>query len=488
MRIGFAIGICIAALEGAAFADPLDLTACVRLALAHNPALQDVVDSEVSAILGREVPLAEYHVKAVPAVSGGVQGGNNTNQHYALDLSRKFLLTGTKIEVGGGTSVYSSVPQVSVPYYSDTRITVLQPLWQGRTRLENTERIDDAERRVGAAKHAVASAREDLVLAVGRGFYDVVRADELVGVARTALERVEQLDRIARAKLAMGAVSKMDVFRTELHTTRLQNALVEQQAKRESALDQLRALLGVDASVPLEIDARDATAAINPSSGRAAARSPLSVPPGATLESMTDEALERRPEVAEARAEVADAERKALLAHYKIWPSIDLLGSYARIGTGNNFEDSSHLDRTEWLVGVSTTTPLDRTEERVAASQAEITLKGRERRYKNVREQIVREMREAWRQLERARAERTLALSIVEQTEKQTELAHFRYEKGVTDNFDLVQAETDLAEASSASVLAAIGEVLAVADVQHAAGTLGEAFRETSPAETPRGE
>jgi outer membrane protein TolC len=286
----------------------------------------------------------------------------------------------------------------------------------------------------------------------------------------------------------MGAVSKMDVFRTELHTTRLQNALVEQQAKRESALDQLRALLGVDASVPLEIDARGATAAINPSSGRAAARSPLSVAPGATLESMTDEALERRPEVAEARAEVADAERKALLAHYKIWPSIDLLGSYARIGTGNNFEDSSHLDRTEWLVGVSTTTPLDRTEERVAASQAEITLKGRERRYKNVREQIVREMREAWRQLERARAERTLALSIVEQTEKQTELARFRYEKGVTDNFDLVQAETDLAEASSASVLAAIGEVLAVADVQHAAGTLGEAFRETSPAEMPSGE
>jgi outer membrane protein len=488
MRFGVAVALSIAALEAAAFAEPLDLTGCVQLALAHNPALQDAVDSEVSAILGREVPLAEYHVKAVPAVSGGVQGGNNTNQQYALDLSRKVLLTGTKIELNGGTNVYSSVPQVSVPYYSDARVTVLQPLWQGRSRLENSERIDDAERRVGAAKHAVASAREDLVLAVGRGFYDIVRAEELVDVAKNALDRVEQLDRVARAKLAIGAVSKMDVFRTELHTTRLQNALVEQQAKRESALDQLRALLGLEPSVPLEIDARGATGAAARPADDAAARSPIAITPGATLETMTDDALERRSEVAEARAEVADAERKALLAHYKIWPSIDLLGSYARIGTGNNFEDSSHLDRTEWLVGVSTTTPLDRTEERVAASQAEITLKSRERHYKNTRDQVVREMREAWRQLARARAARTLALSIVDQTEKQTELARFRYEKGVTDNFDLVQAETDLAEASSASVLAAIDEVLATADVQHAAGTLGEAFAAAPPAEKTSGE
>src|SRR5882724_1166774 len=84
-------------------AEPLDLTGCVRLAIAHNPELQDVVDTAVSAVLGREVPLAEYNVKVVPAVSGGLQGGNNTNQRYALDLSRKVLLTGTKVELDGGT-------------------------------------------------------------------------------------------------------------------------------------------------------------------------------------------------------------------------------------------------------------------------------------------------------------------------------------------------------------------------------------------------
>ena len=140
-------------------------------------------------MLGRDVPLADYHFKAVPSVSGGLQGDNNTNQRYDLELSRKLMLTGTQIDLTGGTSVFSSVPQSSVPYLTETRVTLTQPLWQGRSRLENGERLDDADRRIGAAKHTLAGAREDLVLQVARGFYDVVRADELVHVAESSLDR-----------------------------------------------------------------------------------------------------------------------------------------------------------------------------------------------------------------------------------------------------------------------------------------------------------
>ena len=459
-----------------AHAEPLDLTACVRLALAHNPDVQDAVDATLSAVLGRDVPLADYHFKAVPSVSGGLQGNNNTNQRYDLELSRKLMLTGTQIGLTGGTSVFSSVPQSSVPYLTETRVTLTQPLWQGRSRLENGERLDDADRRIGAAKHTLAGAREDLVLQVARGFYDVVRAVELVHVAESSLDRVSQLDQAARAKLSIGAVSKMDVFRTELQATRLKNALVEQQARRETAIDQLRGLLGVTADVPLEIDARLAGIAADASGSAPAQRLELAPAPGARLEQTVEQALARRDEVAEAQEQVRDAERKALLARYKIWPAINLVGSYARQGIGNDLEESSHLKRTEWLLGLSSTTPLDRTEERVAASQAEIVLRGRERRYRAVREQTIRQARDAWRQLERARAARTLAADIVEQAEKQAELARFRYEKGVTDNFDLVQAESERAEARSGRVLAAIEEILAAAQVRRAEGTLGEAF------------
>ncbi|MGH7899057.1 MAG: TolC family protein, partial [Candidatus Binatia bacterium] len=442
-----------------------DLTACVRFALAHNPDLADAADSSVSAALGREVPLAEYNLKLVPAVSGGLQGANNTNQRYEMRLQRKLLPVGTQIGVSGGTSVFSSVPQASIPYFTESRLTVSQPLWQGRTRLENSERIDDANRRVAAAEHALVTAREELILQVVRGFYEVVRGEELVSIAEVALGRVRELGQIADAKLSLGTVSKMDVFRTDLHAARLKNALVEQQARREAALDTLKGLLGLGAELPLTLDARVAAGAAG-----------LAPPPGTRVEDEIEAALERRIELREAKAQVTDAERKALLASYKIWPAVNLVGSYAKQGLGNSFEESSRLRRTEWLVGLSSTTPLDRTEERVAASQAEITLRGRERQYRALRDQLTRQVRDAWRQLERARAERALAAEIVAQSEKQAELARFRYDKGITDNFDLVQAETDLAEAKSGNVLAAIEELLAGAQVRRSAGTLAESF------------
>jgi outer membrane protein len=475
-RLGwFAAALALAA-SPVARAEPLDLVACVRTALTHNADVQDAADSAVSAVLGRELPVAEYNFKLVPAVSGGLQGGNNTDQRYDLDLSRKLLVTGTKIGLTGGTSIYSSVPQASVPYFTQARLTVAQPLWQGRTRLENTEKIDDADRRVASAKHTLAGVRQDLMLQVTHGFYEAVRAEELVRVAQSSLDRVQHLDQMARAKLALGAVSKMDVFRTELHATRLKTALVEQQARHGAALDQLRELMGLGVDVPLEIDARLPGRVEAPDSAAAAGLADLEPLRGVRVEESVEEAEQRREEIAEAREQVADAERKALLAHYKIWPSIDLVGSYARQGIGNNFEESSHLNRTEWLLGVSTTTPLDRTEERVAAAQAEIALRTRERRYRTVRDQVIRQVRDAWRQLDRARAERTLDAEIVEQTEKQAELARFRYDKGVTDNFDVVQAETDLAEAKSGQVLTAIDELLAAAALRRAAGTLGDVF------------
>src|SRR5207237_3514982 len=94
VRLVLALSLATAA---TAHAEPLDLTACVRLALAHNPDVQDAVDATLSAVLGRDVPLADYHFKAVPSVSGGLQGNNNTNQRYDLELSRKLMLTGTQI-------------------------------------------------------------------------------------------------------------------------------------------------------------------------------------------------------------------------------------------------------------------------------------------------------------------------------------------------------------------------------------------------------
>lgn len=449
----------------AAEREPLDLTACVRRALTANPHLQDALDATTSAGLERRVALAEYHLKVVPSVNGGIQGRNETDQQYNVLFSRKFLPTGTQVAVTGGTRVFSTVPQVSVPHFSETRLSVAQPVLQGRTRLENRERIDDADRRIASSEHAVAVAREDLAMRVVERFYDVVRATRLQEVGEQSLGRVRGLGETARGKLSLGAVSKMDVYRADLHAARLQNTLVDQNTRREAALDSLKTLLGLDPRLELEIDAR------------------VQGPAAADLagELAIENALARRTEVVEARQQVADLERKVVLARYRLWPAFDLVGFYARQGLGNSFGDTLGLNREEWNVGVRSTVSLDRTVEEVGLAEAEIALRREERQYRVVSEQVVGEVRDAQRELERAKAEVVLAAQITDQADQQAELARFRYEKGVTDNFDLVQAEEQRAEAEAAHAVALINQAVAAATVRRASGTLAESFGVVTP-------
>ncbi len=453
----------------AAQPEPLDLTTCVRRALAANPEVQDALDATASASLGRRVALAEYHLKVVPSVNGGLQGRNETDQNYNLLFSRKFLPTGTKVAVTGGTHVFSTVPQVAVPHFTETRLTVSQPVLQGRSRLENRERIDDAERRIAASEHAFAVAREDLALRVVERFYAVVRATRLAEVGEQSLARVRGLGEMAEGKLSLGAVSKMDVYRAELHASRLQNTLVEQRTRREAALDGLKTLLGIDPRVELAIDARVQGPAATDLVG----------------ESAIDNALARRTEVVEARQQVRDLERKTLLARHRLWPAFDLVGFYARQGLGNSFGSSLDLEREEWNLGVRSTVSLDRTVEEAALADAEIALRREERQYRVVSESVVAEVRYALRELERARAEVTLAGEIARQADQQAELARFRYDKGVTDNFDLVQAEEQRAEAQAAHAISFVNEAVAAAVVRRASGTLAETFGAAPPPPPP---
>jgi len=438
----------------------LDLAGCVKLALARNPQILDAIDAEESARVGLEVADLEYDLQVTPTIDGGVQGSNTTNQNFEVLMRRKFLPTGTQVDVKGSSRVFSTVPQVSVPYFNEARVTVAQPLFSGWTAIENRSGLDEAERRVVSTEHAVEVAREEAVFQIVRAYYEVVRAEQLLEVALHSRSRVRELLEAAEARLELGKVSKMDVYRAEIQNARVENTLADQEARRAAALDDLKLLLGLDPRLELEIDPRLQGPTVTDLKG-------------IDLESEADT---KRAEVREARAEVADSERKLVLAKYGLWPSVDLVGYYAQQGFGESFGDSFNLDRTEWNVGFRSSVPLDRTVQEAALTEAEITLRSRERHFRQLRGQVVSQVRQAVRRLERAQAETELSARVAEQAAQQEKLASYRYEKGLTDNFDLVQAEEQLTEARAARILSSVDQALAAAAVRRATGTLTTAF------------
>jgi outer membrane protein TolC len=464
-RLLLAVSVALALPQATARAERLDLAACVSRALARNPQLQDAADATDSAALAMRVAKAEYDLKIVPTINGGFQGGNTTNQTYQLLFSRKLLSTGAQAELSATSQVFATVPQVSVPYFSETRVTLSQPVLRGWGRIETHEKIDDAGRRIESSENALAIAREDVTLQVVQAYYDVVRAAQLYDLADASLRRVNELRDMASAKLELGTASKMDVYRTELHLTRVKNSLVDQRSRNDAALDTLKLLLGIDPRIHVEIDSSLQGPVVNDLQGS----------------NLEEQALERRIELAEAREQVADSERKLTLARRRLLPDMALVGTYARRGVGDSIGRSLELDETEWNIGIRSSIDLDRTVEEVGIADAEITLRGRERRYNASRDEVLRQVRLSAREFERQKADVALARDAAEQARQQAELARLRYERGVTDNFDLVQAEEQLAESQAAQVVSMLDQTVAAAIVRRAIGTLSEAFTAPTP-------
>ena len=73
-----------------------------------------------------------------------------------------------------------------------------------------------------------------------------------MAVARQSLERSESLRRASVARLEVGLVSKLDVFRAELQASQAQESMVRAETSLRGALERFRTLLGLSPGDPLQ--------------------------------------------------------------------------------------------------------------------------------------------------------------------------------------------------------------------------------------------
>src|SRR6185436_7470896 len=122
--------------------------------------------------------------------------------------------------------------------------------------LRNSRRGREAQER----SHELA--RQRLVVDVTRTFYEVAQQRQLLTVSRQSLKRSETLLQASEARLKVGLVSKLDVFRAELQASQAQEAAVRAEATLESALERFRTLLGLAPTDALEPESHLLTEAV----------------------------------------------------------------------------------------------------------------------------------------------------------------------------------------------------------------------------------
>jgi outer membrane protein TolC len=297
--------------------------------------------------------------------------------------------------------------------------------------LRNSRRAQQAQERL------YELSRQRLAVDVARSFYQIVQQRQLLTVSRQSLQRSQSLLKASEARLAVGLVSKLDVFRAELQASQAQDAMVRSQAALDTALEQFRVLLGLSPTEPLEpeaIELRDELA--NQTE---------------PLDTLLERARARRLELQEGHDQIDDARRSVSLARQNLLPQIDLNLGFTQGGLGTTFTNAFSVDhRVDFFLSASY--PVERSAERASRAVAEIEVAARVRSVRQQELQVEGEVRASLRELDRIRKSVDLQKKGVEVAEQQRRLATLRYQRGLASNFDVVDAEGSLVLARSALV------------------------------------
>ena len=321
------------------------------------------------------------------------------------------------------------IPTVVGPFsLFDFRFSVSQPLFD----LSAYHLGKGSRRQEEAARLSYEDARS-LIRRVVSGLYLVAQSTEArTDAARSRVTTGEALVKLARDRREVGVATGVDVLRAEVALTNGRQRLLEAENDSRQAQLRLARAIGVSLATPIEL------------------AEPLGFVPAPPLEIDTElaGALSRRADylALEAQRRAALSEVRSVKARRV--PRVDVRANYG--GLGRNLGE---IDATGAIQGTISVPLFDR-DRAGEIAQLEARLRRVEHQLADLRVGVEQDLREALLNLESAAAQVEVARHGEELAERELELSRARFETGVTNNIEVINAQDALARARENSILA----------------------------------
>jgi outer membrane protein TolC len=286
-----------------------------------------------------------------------------------------------------------------------------------------------------ASNYALESQRDDVLLAAAHGYFDLLKAQNAVEVARQALRiSTNYASQIEQATSA-GIAFKGDMLRVQVQTERNQVVLRQTQEQQRVASVRLAQTLRLDQTIELL-----------PADGR-----PITIellPPDISLESLVSKALGSRSEAKQIDALARAARDAKNGATYG--PMIPSLGAQVFAGglggsgdgTGSRFGQSEDYAVTlGWRIGPGGL--LDRSRVRATEARLRIAELGGEK----LRDEITRQVVESYVRFQSLADQLVHTRRAIGQAEETLQLTQQRKEFGIGAVLEAIQAEQELTRA-----------------------------------------
>ncbi len=374
-------------------------------------------------------------VKNHPAVSAALLGALAANQVTTEVRSAYFpTVTGSVTAAGALTGTRLAAGQLNNPVIYNrfaTGVTVSQMISDfGRT----PNLVAQARNRAQAQQDAAQATRAQVLLQVDRAYFTTLRTKNVLTVAQQTVNArqlvADQVAALANSKLRSG----LDVSFANVNLSEARLLLASALNEAAAAMAELSAALGYPDKHEFQL---------------AEAAMPPDLP--TDVAAMIAEALKRRPEVAQLRAEQSAAESLAKAEHDLSRP---VLSALAGVGVVPGRDDTQLRGR-YGAVGVNLSIPVFNGRLYSArAQEAELRAQAVQKYEADLEARVARDVQVAWLNANTARDRLSLTAELLNQATQSLDLAQTRYNLGLSSIVELSQAQLNLTSAEIASAAA----------------------------------
>ncbi len=293
----------------------------------------------------------------------------------------------------------------------------------GRT----TNLLSSSEYGAEAEDQNAAATRADILLVVDQAFYNSLETKALVTVAEETVHArqtlVDKIQALTNAKLK----SEIDLSFSNVDLARGKLLLLEAQNNYQTSLAALSAILGYSDEQNFQL-----------------VEETTPVPqPAADVAPLIQQALQQRPEIKALQFEVESAQKFGSAEHDLVRPTVNALGVVGQAPVRDN-----HIESWYGAVGVNINIPVfNGFLYNARAKAADLQTEADRQKLLDARNNIARDVRNAWQDSLRAFERLSVTQQLREQANRSLDLAQARYNLGLGSIVEFTQAELQKTEA-----------------------------------------
>lgn len=470
----------------------LSVPEVVRMATENNPDLRaGGFDPRISA-----EQLAQARSAFLPTVQSSVQRNVQQSPPSSIFLGtqgiRTDLWTGSagvsqQLPWGGGsydlswtsarTNASLSLSNFNPAVTAQLQGVLSQPLLRGFKIDPFRAQVTTARRNQEIADVGLQELGISTTASAERAYWGLVLARASVSVQQRSLELSQELERNNRARVDVGQSPPLDLVAAQAEVAQRRENLIVAQTLVRQAEDQLRVLI-LDPVRPDYWTVRLEPADLVPPVG-----------PSPDVDAAVRAALQQRTDLVRARKQIDNADTAVSLARNEILPDVRLQASYvtnALGGTellrtggfpgsvigqqftayGDVLRQLFAADYPTWSVGFTVSYPLGKSAEESTLARNRLEREQAAVRLRSTEFKAVREIREAALQLDQNRQRIETTRVARDLSEQRLDAEQKRYDVGMSTNFNVIQAQRDLAVARNAELQAQLDYQLALIDFE----------------------